>query len=106
MTEDPKSAAKVTPPEWLTGTALAKWDELTKRKRFRPAQADSLAAYCAAFGRWADAEKWLADPNNGPVMTIYDDKQAIRSHGIAPQVLIGERAAKELTRLAKILELV
>lgn len=100
-----RQPAKVSPPEWLAGAALAKWNELLSRKRFRPNQADNLAAYCAAYGRWADAEAWLANPNNGPVMTIYDDKQEIRSHGIAPQVLVAERAGKEMARLGKVLEL-
>jgi phage terminase small subunit len=97
------------PPVPLAGAALAKWAELAPqlaaRPHFRPAKMTDLAAYCAAFGRWHDAEEFLADPEHGPVLTIRDDKGNIKSHGPAPQLAIAERAAKELARLAKSLGL-
>jgi len=87
-------------PEWLDEDARRKWAELVAlRPVWTAVQADALAAYCAAFSRWVAAERWLADPDHGPVVTIRDDKGNIRSHGPAPQLLVGERAAKEMSRL-------
>ena len=93
----------------LRGVARAKWDELAPvvaaRPRTKPTDMQTLAAYCAAYGRWADAEAFLADPAHGPVLTIRDDKGNVRSHGPAPQLVIAERASKEMSRLAKLLHI-
>lgn len=93
----------------LSGAARVKWDALAPvveaRPRRKATDLDDLAAYCAAFGRWAAAEEWLSDPSRGAVLTIRDDKGNVKSHGVAPQVLLAERSAKEMARLAKALRL-
>lgn len=100
---------EIIPPAPLAGAALDRWTALAPtvaaRPNTRPSTMTQLAAYCAAFGRWHDAEAWLADPEHGPVITIRDDKGNVRSHGPAPQVAIAERSAKEMARLAKELKL-
>lgn len=93
------------PPAFLTGDARAKWDELVARADWKPGELDTLAAYCAAFGRWIAAERWLAEPGHGPVVTIKDDKGNVRSHTTAPEVAVGERAAREMSRLGALLKL-
>jgi len=98
-------AEHVAPPAWLAGASLEKWTELQALREWRPSQLDHVAAYCAAYGRWVDAERWLAEPGNGPVVTIVDAKGNVKMHATAPQVLVGERAAKEMARLAKLLRL-
>lgn len=95
----------IEPPVPLHGVALARWREMIGAADWKPGEMATLAAYCAAFGRWADAEAWLSDPEHGPVVTIRDDKGNIKSHAPAPQLAIGERAAKEMGRLAKDLRL-
>ena len=96
----------IEPPVPLRGAALKRWRELVGAADWRTGELATLAAYCAAHGRWAEAEEWLADPEHGAVVTIRDDKGNIKSHGPAPQLAIGERAAKEMARLAKELRLV
>lgn len=93
------------PPVPFGATAAAKWAELIDTREWRGGQLAALAAYCAAHGRWVDAETWLNDPDHGPVVTIRDDKGNVRSHGPAPQLAIAERSAKEVVRLAKLLRL-
>lgn len=93
------------PPDWMAGDALDRWRGLIGSRAWKPAQIDSLAAYCAAYGRWMAAERWLASPGNGPVATILDDKGNVKTHSTAPEVLVGERASKEMARLAKALRL-
>ena len=93
------------PPDHLTGAALECWHStaptLAERRSTKPSTWTLLASYCAATQRLTDAEAWLADPDHGPVITIRDDKGNIKSHGPAPQLAIAERAAKEVSRLAK-----
>lgn len=93
------------PPVPLVGAALGRWAELRAAAKWSPAELDDLAAYCAAYGRWHDAETWLADPSHGSVVTIRDDKGNIKSHAPAPQVAVAERASKEMARLGKALRL-
>ncbi len=92
----------------LTGTARAQWDTLapilTARPKIRATDLDMLAAYCVAYGRWADAESFLSTPGHA-VLTIRDDKGNIKSHGPAPQLVISERASKEMARLARLLRI-
>lgn len=94
------------PPAFLQGDALEKWRELAPLALpgWSP---DMLAAYCAAYGRWVAAERWLADPapQHGPIITIRDDKGNVKSHGSAPQLSIAERSAREMTRLGGLLQL-
>lgn len=94
-----------SPPVNLVGAALDEWNRITTDRAWTPSQLASLAGYCAAYGRWSDAETWLADPAHGPVLTIHDDKGNIKSHGAAPQLLIAERSLKEMGRLARLLRL-
>ena len=90
-------------PEFLAGPALDKWREVTSLVvDFNP---DLLAAYCSAYGRWVQAERWLADPDHGTVVTICDDKGNVKTHGPAPQLAICEKSLKEMARLAKDLRL-
>lgn len=93
------------PPLPLGPDGAAKWAELVGKVQGQTARKPSvltdLAAYCVAFDRWCAAERWLADPEHGPVITIRDDKGNIKSHGPAPQLAISERASKEMTRLAR-----
>jgi phage terminase small subunit len=98
-----------TPPVHLDGAALDKWTELAavlaKRPNVKSTDWLQLGAYCAAFGRWHDAEAWLAAPDRGPVLTIRDDKGNIKSHGPDPHLAIAERSIKEMSRLAKALRI-
>lgn len=93
------------PPVVLVGEALAEWNRRINDRAWPPSARMNLAAYCAAFGRWHDAEQWLADPDHGPVVTIRDDKGNIKSHGPAPQLAIAERSIKEMARIAKLIRL-
>lgn len=85
--------------------AQEKWRDMVAQCRFAPQDADNLAAYCAAFARFRSAEEWLRDPEHGYIMTIADDKGNVKTHGVVPQVMMSERAAKEMSRLAKTLHL-
>lgn len=81
---------------------MNKWNEICSGNGiWSGADIINLTAYCAAFGRWHDAEEWLSDPAHGPVVTIRDDKGNIKTHGPAPQLGIAEKAQKEMIRLAK-----
>ena len=95
----------MTEPGWMAASAAGKWRELRARYAFGEHELDSLAAYCAAWGRWRDAEAWLAAPDNGSVVTIRDDKGNVRVHATAPQLSVAERAAKEMARIDKTLRL-
>ena len=99
----PAASRTTDPPIPITGPAMAKWGSLTAARTWPPHHLMPLAAYCAAWGRWVQAEAWLADPEHGPVVTIRDDKGNIKSHGPAPQLTISERSAKEMERLGRIL---
>lgn len=90
------------PPFGMGATASARWAELVGL-RWKAGELADLAAYCAAYGRWVDAEAFIAA--YGPVMTISDDKGNVKSHGPSPQLLIAERSAKEMGRIAKELRL-
>lgn len=63
---------------------------------------DLLAAYCANFSRWMDAEEWLVAGGDvdRTVITIWDEKGNIKSHGPSPQMKISEKAVREMQRLA------
>ncbi len=108
-TNKPAAAATLAmrpePPIALVGAARARWDECVGKRRFEDRELATLAAYCAAYGRWIEAEEWLANPDHGRVITIWDDKGNIKSHGPAPQLTIAERASREAQRLAFVLML-
>jgi len=93
-------ARATLPPIALDEVGLAQWNLLVGLRPWRPSQLLELAAYCAAYSRWAAAEAWLAEEGHGAVITIRDDKGNIKSHGVAPQVTIVERASKEMGRIA------
>lgn len=101
------------PPDFLDAVGKAKWRELAHARAFRPHELDQLAAYCAAYARWQQAEQWLSDPaldangnpTRGPVAYILDDKGNIRTIVAAPQIAIAEKASKEMARIAKLLRL-
>lgn len=97
------------PPGILRGYGLTKWEELTKqhKRRLKTMNLDLLAAYCAAYGRWMEAEEWLAagDGVDRSVVTLWDDKGNIKSHGVSPQVKVSRDAVKEMQRLAAVLML-
>lgn len=86
-----------SPPIPLRPAARKRWDQLIKLD-WTSAQHADLAAYCAAHGRWYDAEEFLAA--HEMIQTITDDKGNVKSHGPAPQIAISERAVKEMGRLA------
>lgn len=92
-------------PDFLRGRAREKWEELFPLREWAVGDRDLLAAYCAAYGRWIEAEEWLAEEEHGPVLTIHDDKGDVRRHGPAPQLVVGERASKEMARISKVLRL-
>ena len=81
---------------------MARWEQL-KPLAWEPFQCANLAAYCASYGRWVDAEAFLTA--NGLIQTISDDKGNVKSHGPSPHLLISERAQKEMGRLAGVLRL-
>lgn len=94
------------PPETLTGLGRKKWIEILEGvDGSENVNLDILHAYCRAYARWMQMEQWLADPENGIVVTITDDKGNIKTHGAAPQFSIAERSCKEMSRLGKILGL-
>jgi P27 family predicted phage terminase small subunit len=43
-------------PEHLSEFARAEWDRMISVEQITPADEPALAAYCAAYGRWKDAE--------------------------------------------------
>jgi phage terminase small subunit len=71
------------------------------RKLWQGRHHSTLAAYCVAWSRWVESEKWIAE--HGTVMTIKDDKGNIKSYGDAPQLKIAERSSKEVVRLGRLL---
>ena len=68
--------------------------------------ADALlaaATYAASYGRVVELERWIAD--NGTVVTIYDDKGNVRTHGKSPRVELLRTERKELDRHRRTLTL-
>ncbi len=92
-------------PMHLGPLARQRWAELHSIKPFALAKHTTLAAYCAAWAKWVEAEQWIyADPENPrTIITITDDKGNVKSHGPAPQVKIAEASAREAVRLGRIL---
>lgn len=104
LTDPPQVPVSPIP---LRAAAAAKWAELATGPRPKPwstAEHAQLAAYCAAYGRWFEAESRLAGAG-GPIVTISDDKGNIKSHGPAPEIAVAVAALKEMARLAKILRI-
>jgi P27 family predicted phage terminase small subunit len=54
----PKQSDALICPDHLSDAARAEWNRLSveQKKTLTPADAPALGAYCAAYGRWADAE--------------------------------------------------
>lgn len=93
-------------PTWFDNFARLKWAELHPlREDWKTHELDQLAAYCAAYSRWRRAETYLAEPTNGPVITISDDDGNVKTHGAAPEIKVAADAAKEMARIAKLLRL-
>lgn len=92
-------------PEVLNQDGSAKWGEIMERfaGKKRGPNMDLVLAYCTAYQRWMEAERFVAE--HGTVITIRDDKGIIKSHGATPQLRIAESSCKEMTRIGKSLGL-
>lgn len=90
------------PPVPLGATARQRWDDLFERNaaRGRGSWRSDLAAYCAAWGRWYDAEAVLAASADAAVITIRDDKGNVKSIGAAPEIKVSADALKLVRDLA------
>lgn len=55
---DPKQSDALVCPDHLSDIARAEWNRVSVEQKdtLTPSDAPALAAYCAAYGRWADAE--------------------------------------------------
>lgn len=55
---DPKQSDALVCPDHLSDAARVEWNRLSGEEKdtLTPFDAPALAAYCAAYGRWADAE--------------------------------------------------
>lgn len=89
----------IDPPIQLAEAGLARWRELVGG--VVPADRVLLAAYCAAWERWVQAEAWLHDSSNGAVATIRDDKGNVKSRGVDPHVAISRQAASDVESMGR-----
>ncbi|HEX3739432.1 MAG TPA: phage terminase small subunit P27 family [Terriglobales bacterium] len=48
-------------PDHLSQSARAEWNRMVSVEEITPEDAPALAAYCAAYGRWADAEEKIQE---------------------------------------------
>lgn len=85
-------------PVGLSERGLARWRELEHAREWTDAQRQLVAAYCASWGRWADAVAHVAE--HGAVVTITDDKGNVKVHGPSPHIKVAEQAMREWRDLA------
>lgn len=79
---------KPTPPDWLSGEALAEWDRISDDLYdiglLTRVDRTSLTAYCQAYARWVECE------------------QAINEHGVTFIGRLGIQIRPEATMAAKL----
>lgn len=93
-----------TAPAFLDAIAREKWARMVEGQNYKEHQLDALAAYCAAYSRWCQAEKFLADPTKH-VVTITNELGEVLKHCPAPHIEVSAKAQAEMAKRAKILRL-
>ncbi len=96
--DEPQPASSARPPDFLGNTARAEWDRISREMELlgmiTGIDQAILAAYCQAYGRWADAENRLD--------TI--DKTLYRTAGgnvqTSPLLWVANRAMEQMIRAA------
>ena len=90
-------------PNFLNAHGLAEWERLVSTLRRRGLMDDTkraaLEAYCAAYGRWREAEIHLAEKG-------LFFKRSDGSIAPSPMLEISRESSRQLTRYMKLLDLV
>ena len=105
---EPKPAVPVQlpePPDFLNDEARAEWErigeELHRLRLLTVADTKSLAAYCQAYGRWADAERALKRMvDRDPVTKGLMVKGSLGNPVQNPLVKVAANAARDMVRYA------
>ncbi len=91
----------VAPPEWLSGSALAKWHQLAPMMEaigvLTDADVDALARYCALHEQFL---KYLEQVRRGlDVLVIRDDAGKVRYMQVAPAASLLSKTAAAMLKL-------
>lgn len=79
-------------PDHLTEAAREEWNRILPHLELKRIDRTAIAMYCAAYGRWADAEKRIAE--DGAVVKLP------HGHPIPnPFLAIANKAMSQMTRL-------
>lgn len=98
---EPAFEGRTTPPQHLDPIAKQEWRRLAPRlfvhEMLTPADRTAFAAYCSAYSRLAQAERFLASPAAGGSLVYKTLGGAIKPW---PHVGIAERAAVQMHRFS------
>lgn len=91
----------VTPPEWVTGKALDKWNEvapiLTAMGVLTTADVEPLARYCAMYEQWL---RYLDQIRRGlDVLVMRDDKGKVKYMQVSPAATMFTKLSQSLLRI-------
>ena len=96
---EPAFTGTTTAPNHLDLVAKTEWRRLAPRLTVHfmltPADRAAFAAYCSAYSRYVQAERFLASPKAGGSLVFKTDGGALKPW---PQVGIAERAAQQMHR--------
>jgi P27 family predicted phage terminase small subunit len=97
-----KETPELVPPEELSADARKEWDrvvpELNKMKTLASVDLGVLAAYCQAYGRWLECERFIA--THGLTFVVKDKDGRLKFVQQFPQVAIGNKALLNVKALA------
>ncbi|MGB7723572.1 MAG: phage terminase small subunit P27 family [Bryobacteraceae bacterium] len=99
---EPQPPAGAVCPEWLSGAARTEWERvapiLESLGLLTKLDTTALAGYCACYAEWCRAQEFVQQ--NGQVLTLRDDKGAVRSVVAAPEVGIAVRMLDKIRQFA------
>ena len=94
-------AGAVTPPEWITGKSLDKWNEVVPKLEamglITPADTEAIGRYCAMYEQWV---RYLDQVRRGlDVLVIRDKDGKVKYIQSTPAAIMFVKLAQSMLRL-------